>query len=70
MSRIFSSPKKQKLPPQQIQQPAETIETVTEEGEEAGRRKRKKLVTGGALSTRISGIKSALLSQLKKRLRE
>ena len=69
MSRIFSSPKKQKLPAQQVQQ-AETIETVTEDATEAGRRKRKKLVTGGALSTRISGIRSALAVALKKRLGE
>ncbi len=69
MSRIFSSPKKPKLPPQQVQQ-AETIETVTEDATEAGRRKRKKLVTGGALSTRISGIRSALAVALKKRLGE
>ncbi|KKL53030.1 hypothetical protein LCGC14_2279500 [marine sediment metagenome] len=69
MSRIFSSPKKQKLPPQQVQQ-AETIETVTEDATEAGRRRRKKLVTGGAPSTRISGIRSALFAALKKRLGE
>lgn len=70
MSRIFSSPKKPKLPPVQQAVQAETIETVTEEGEEAGRRRRKKLVTGGALSTRISGIRSALAVALKKRLGE
>lgn len=68
MSRIFSSPKKPKLPVQQAQ--PEQIETVTEDATEAGRRRRKKLVTGGAPSTRISGIRSALLTALKKRLGE
>ena len=70
MSNLFSSPKKPKLPPQQVQQQAETVETVTEDATEAGRRRRKKLVTGGAPSTRISGIRSALFAALKKRLGE
>ena len=69
MSRIFSSPKKPKLPSQQVQQ-AETIETVTEDATEAGRRRRKKLVAGGAPSTRISGIMSSVMTALKKRLGE
>ncbi len=68
MSRIFSGPKKQKLPAQQAE--PETIETVTEDATEAGRQRRKKLVAGGAPSTRISGIRSALFAALKKRLGE
>ena len=68
MSRIFSSPKTPKLPAQQAE--PEQVETVTEDAEEAGRRRRKKLVAGGAPSTRISGIRSALLTALKKRLGE
>ena len=68
MSRIFSSPKTPKLPPQVAE--AEPIETVTEDATEAGRRRRKKLVVGGAPSTRISGIRSALFAALKKRLGE
>ncbi len=69
MSRIFS-PKKPKaiLPPPPAE--IEPVETVTETAEEAGRRRRKKLVTGGAPSTRISGIRSALTIALKKRLGE
>ena len=67
MSRIFS-PKKPKLPVQQAE--PEPIETVTEEATEAGRRRRKKLVTGGAASTRLSGIRSALFAALHKRLGE
>lgn len=67
MSGVFGSPK-QKLPAQQAE--PESIETVTEDATEAGRRRRKKLVTGGAPSTRISGIRSALLVALKKRLGE
>jgi len=68
MSRIFSSPKKQKLPVQQAE--PETIETVTEDATEVGRRRRKKLVRGGAPSTRLSGIRSALFAALHKRLGE
>lgn len=67
MSRILS-PEKPKLPVQQAE--PEPIETVTEDATEAGRRRRKKLVTGGAPSTRISGIRSALFAALKKRLGE
>ncbi len=67
MSRIFGSPK-QKLPPQQ--EPVEQVETVTQDASEAGRSRRKKLVQGGAPSTRISGIRSALFSALKRRLGE
>lgn len=68
MSRIFGGTPKQKLPVQQAQ--PEQIETVTEDATEAGRRRRKKLVVGGAPSTRISGIRSALFAALKKRLGE
>lgn len=68
MSGLFSSPKKPKLPPQVAE--VEPIETVTEDATEAGRRRRKKLVAGGAPSTRISGIRSALFAALKKRLGE
>ncbi len=68
MSRIFSKPKTPDLPVQQAQ--PEPIETVTEDATEAGRRRRKKLVAGGAASTRISGIMSAVMSGLKKRLGE
>ncbi len=68
MSRIFSKPKTPDIPVQQAE--PEPIETVTEDATEAGRRKRKKLVTGGAPSTRISGIRSALFAALKKRLGE
>ena len=69
MSRILGlSPKKPKLPVQQAE--PEQIETVTEDATEAGRRRRKKLVVGGAPSTRISGIRSALFAALKKRLGE
>lgn len=68
MGRLFSSPKKPDMPEQVAE--AESIETVTEDATEAGRRRRKKLVAGGAPSTRISGIRSALLSALKKRLGE
>lgn len=68
MSRILGSPKKSKLPVQQAE--PEPIETITEDAAEAGRRRRKKLVAGGAPATRISGIRSALLSALKKRLGE
>jgi len=70
MSQIFPSPKKPKLPVQQQVQQPETIETVTEDATEAGRRRRKKLVAGGAPSTRISGIRRALFAALKKRLGE
>ena len=68
MSGVFSKPKSPKLPVQIAE--AEPIETVTEEATEAGRRRRKKLVAGGAPSTRISGIRSALFAALKKRLGE
>ena len=68
MSQLFSSPKKPKLPTQQAE--PEAIETVTEDVTEAGRRRRKKLVVGGAPSTRISGIMSAVMAGLKKRLGE
>lgn len=68
MSRIFSKPKMPALPVQQAQ--SEPIETVTEDATEAGRRRRKKLVVGGAPSTRISGIRSALFAALKRRLGE
>ena len=69
MSRILGlSPKKPKLPVQQAE--PEQIETVTEDATEAGRLRRKKLVVGGAPSTRISGIRSALFAALKKRLGE
>ncbi len=68
MSRIFSSPKQPKLPAQQAE--PEQIETVTEDATQAGRQRRKKLVAGGAPSTRISGIRSALFTALKKRLGE
>ena len=68
MSNLFSSPKKPKLPVQQVE--PEPIETVTEDATEAGRRRRKKLVTGGAPSTRISGIMSSVMTALKKRLGE
>jgi hypothetical protein len=67
MSGVFSSPK-QKLPAQQPE--PEPIETVTEDATEAGRRRKKKLVAGGAQSTRISGIQSAVSAALKKRLGE
>jgi hypothetical protein len=68
MSRLFSSPKAPKLPAQQAE--PEPVETVTEDATEAGRRRRRKLVAGGAPSTRISGIRSALFAALKKRLGE
>ncbi len=68
MSGVFSKPKSPKLPPQ-VAEP-EPIQTVTEDATEAGRRRRKKLVAGGAASTRISGIMSAVMSGLKKRLGE
>lgn len=68
MSRIFSGPKKSKLPTQVVE--VEPIETVTEDATQAGRQRRKKLVAGGAASTRISGIRSALFAALKKRLGE
>ncbi len=68
MSGVFSKPKSPKLPVQQAE--PEPIETVTEEAAEAGRRRRKKLVAGGAPSTRISGIMSAVMAGLKKRLGE
>ena len=67
MSTVFSSPKKQKLPPQQA--PVEAVETVTEDATEAGRRRRRHLATRGT-QTRLSGIQSALASALKKRLGE
>jgi hypothetical protein len=67
MSSIFGSPKKPKLPVQQAQ--PEQIETVTEDATEAGRRKRRHLATAGT-QTRISGIRSAVASALKKRLGE
>ena len=66
MSGVFSSPKKQKLQPQQN---VEAVETVTEDATEAGRKKRKHLI-GAQTTTRISGIRSALQSALKKRLGE
>jgi len=67
MSRLFGGTPKQKLP---VQQETEPIATVTEDATEAGRRRRKRLVTGGAASTRISGIRSAVTSALKRRLGE
>ncbi len=52
------------------QQQLEPIETVTQDASEAGRARRKKLAQGGAPSTRISGIRSALGIALKRRLGE
>ena len=69
MSSVFSSPKKPKIAVQQAE--AEPVEMVTEDATVEGRRKRKALaMRSGAESTRISGIESALLSALKKRLGE
>ncbi len=68
MSGVFSSPKRPKIPQQQAE--PEQIETVTEDATEAGRRRRKRFAGMGTAQTRISGIRSALQSALKKRLGE
>ena len=66
MSSVFSSPKRQKV--QQVQE-TEPMATVTEDATEAGRKKKKHLATAGT-QTRMSGIRSAVMSALKKRLGE
>ena len=65
MSSVFHSPKRPKLPPPEPDAPL----AVTEDATEAGRRKRKHLATAGT-QTRMSGIRSAVMSALKKRLGE
>ena len=65
MSGVFHSPKKPKLPPVLPEQ--EPVTTITEEGEQARKRERKRLLMrGGRKSTFLSGIQNAL----KKRLGE
>lgn len=64
MSSIFGRPKTPKIP--KMEPEPEPIEMVTEEGEVARRRQRKKLMTGGRAATILSGIQSVL----KKRLGE
>lgn len=65
MSGVFSKPKTPKIPPAAPE--PEPVSVVTEEGEQARRRERKRLLTrGGRQSTILSGIQSAL----KKRLGE
>jgi len=66
MSSVFSSPKRPKV--QQVQE-TEPMATVTEDATEAGRKKKKHLATA-ATQTRMSGIRSAVMSALKKRLGE
>lgn len=65
MSRLFSSPKRTKIPAQQAE--AEPVETVTEDATEAGRRRRRHLVASQT-KTRFAGLQSALLAGLKQRL--
>ena len=68
MSSIFSKPKTPKLPTMAAE--PEPIQMVEEGAEEQGRNRRRRLAGLGAQSTRISGIQSALMSALKKRLGE
>ena len=68
MSGVFGTAKKPKMS-QFPNREHEPVETVTEDATEAGRRKRKHL-TGSQTTTKISGIRSALQSALKKRLGE
>ena len=68
MSSVFHSPKRPKIPPP-VAEP-EPIQMVEEGAEEQARNRRKRLAGLGAASTRISGIQSALMSALKKRLGE
>lgn len=67
MTTLFRSPKKTKISPAVVApEPAQEIQVVREEAEEARRRERKRLLTGGRRATILSGIMSAL----KKRLGE
>lgn len=69
MSSVFSKPSTPKVKKQAvIQQPVEIAEA--EDSAEAARRRRRALLRRGAASTRISGIRSAVSSALKRRLGE
>ncbi len=68
MSGIFSKPKVPVLPPQEAE--VEPITTITEEAGATRRRRRKKILASGRESTKISGIRSAVMAALRKRLGE
>ncbi len=64
MSSIFSRPKLPDIPPAVEPKPKEEIQVITEEAEEARRRERKRLFTGGRRATILSGITQALKRRL------
>lgn len=70
MSSLFSKPKTPKIVAPVAVEPEEEIQVITEEAEEARKRERKRLLTGGRRATMLSGIQSALARNLKKRLGE
>ena len=61
MSSVFSKPKTPDLPP--APEPVEDIQVVEEDAEDARRREKKKLQSGGRQSTILGGIKSALFKR-------
>lgn len=67
MSSLFSKPSIPK-PKQAVVQPP--VAAVEEDPSEAARHRRRALLKRGAASTRISGIRSAVASALKRRLGE
>lgn len=70
MSSLFSKPKTPKLAAPVIAEPEEEVRVITEEAEQARKRERKRLLTGGRRTTMLSGITAALQKSLKKRLGE